>query len=333
MQRDFHYYTIFVLSRMAGFNPTDSKIIAYSSQFVDDSTDSKPIWIKDGKEKIYRFDTVRTAHNGIQFFKWDVQKKIYFPFHFIPEQPLKKNQSFSYLTKPNSPFAQKLVDEAFSDQSDLRLYRIGVALHTFADTWAHANFSGRNHRENDIKKLCRCNNGDYKRCAKIPNFLSDLLRRKVGHVQGARYPDIPSIKIRYLNYQDNVQERYNWEHFLDASENIFKKLVQINYVKDPDAIWSEEKKTIKSLLQGEEDHNEKDIATRCKSWMKTYNHLFKNGYDPDNLRYDPVEWRTEAIRFADSGDIANFLDTHWAKFQQAALKQRYLVLEGMMGLI
>jgi len=148
MQIDFHYYCIFVLANLAGFSQEDAKTIAYSSQFVDDSRDSKRIKIKD-----YAYDTVRTAHNSIYFYKWNVQKKIYFPFHFIPPEVLKNNGSFSYVTKPNSNFAQMVIDEAINDQTDLRLYRMGVALHTYADTWAHQNFSGRKHRENNTENF------------------------------------------------------------------------------------------------------------------------------------------------------------------------------------
>lgn len=67
MQKDFHYYGIYALARCAGFNRDDAHVIAYSSQYVDDSTESEPINVGD-----FVFDTVRTAHLGLKSYGWDV---------------------------------------------------------------------------------------------------------------------------------------------------------------------------------------------------------------------------------------------------------------------
>ena len=38
MNIDFHYGITYVLARLAGLNAEDSKIVAHSSQYVDDAT-------------------------------------------------------------------------------------------------------------------------------------------------------------------------------------------------------------------------------------------------------------------------------------------------------
>ena len=57
MQADFHYYCIFVLANLAKFTPKQARIIAYCSQFVDDSMDSGQIEIGN-----FKYDIVRTGH-------------------------------------------------------------------------------------------------------------------------------------------------------------------------------------------------------------------------------------------------------------------------------
>ncbi|MEA3340124.1 MAG: DUF6765 family protein, partial [Chloroflexota bacterium] len=54
-------------------------------------------------------------------------------------------------------FAELLLEEAAGESQRnrwRRLCRIGVALHTYADTWAHQRFSGRHNRgENDVENI------------------------------------------------------------------------------------------------------------------------------------------------------------------------------------
>ena len=96
MQEDFHYYVVFQLAKLAGFNSDDSGTIAYASQYVDDSTESDPIEPFPDQH----FDTVRTAHYNLGAFDWDVQKKIYMPFHFLPTTiRWLSPENFSYCTE------------------------------------------------------------------------------------------------------------------------------------------------------------------------------------------------------------------------------------------
>ena len=48
MQRDFHFYTIYVLARRAGFSPQEAEIVAYASQFTDDAYSTEAVYTREG---------------------------------------------------------------------------------------------------------------------------------------------------------------------------------------------------------------------------------------------------------------------------------------------
>lgn len=70
MQKDFHYYGIYVLARCAGFNRDDAHVIAYSSQYADHSAESEPVNVGNSV-----FNAVRTARSGLKSYGWDVSFK------------------------------------------------------------------------------------------------------------------------------------------------------------------------------------------------------------------------------------------------------------------
>ena len=324
MQKDFHYYGVFVLSNLAGFSQDEAKTIAYSSQYVDDSTDSKQIRIGD-----YVYDTVRTAHGGIRSFKWNVHKKIYFPFHFLPPQPV-SGKEFSYVTQPDSPFAHLVVDEAIADHSELRLYRIGIALHTFADTWAHQNFSGRKHIENDVRTI-DCYEQDKWQALRRPwDFFLDLLRARVGHLQALEHPDYGYENWRYKNYKGREFFRRNPEEFSNAAQAVLRKLVCAKGNSQPDAsLWGHQAK-IASMVGTPPKDRKSSLESRCGMWVSAYEEFFKSMDSEESFLYDPDEWRDRAIKLAEVGNLEGFLRSDWVRFQRAALKQRYFVLERLM---
>ena len=324
MQKDFHYYGVFVLANLAGFSQREAKTIAYSSQYVDDSTDSKQIRIGD-----YVYDTVRTAHSGIRSFKWNVHKKIYFPFHFLPPEPV-SGKPFSYVTQPDSIFAHLVVDDAIADHSELRLYRIGIALHTFADTWAHQNFSGRKHIENDVRTI-DCYQQDRWQALKRPwDFFLDLLRARVGHLQALEHPDYGYENWRYKNYWGQAVSRRNPEEFAKAAKAVWQKLVGAKGGSQTDEIPSEHLTKITSILSTPPEDSKSSLQSRCILWISAYKELFDSENCATNCLYDPDEWRDRAMMLVKEGNLAEFLQCDWVRFQRAALKQRYFVLERLM---
>ena len=165
MQIDMHYYGTYAIARAAGLKPKDAQVIAYSAQFVDDSTSIDSEIHTDGG-MLYG---VATAHHSLQavgkylFHKirekikhrkvGDVeQRRVWVPFHFYPGN---EGNTFSkkLICRKNSP----LVNEMFDNHIELEkkipyiLQLIGIASHVYMDTFSHYGFSGKSSRNNKVR--------------------------------------------------------------------------------------------------------------------------------------------------------------------------------------
>ena len=170
MNIEFHYYSIYILARHAGFDEKSSFILAYSSQYVDDNTFQCTV-----KTKNKEFTNYISQTNDILKPKKELMR-IYPCFHFFPgdfeeNSAMRKDGKLHLLnTTPNSRNVSTLLQKAIKTAS---LYRIGIALHTYADSFAHQNFVG------------------YYDCF---NAMKGLLKRMVpdiGYADAGFNPDIP----------------------------------------------------------------------------------------------------------------------------------------------
>ena len=150
----FHYYTIYYLAEQAGFGSDDSSVIAYSSQYLDNAL--VRYGVQTDREV---YETLATHHFGF----WDKSREwtVWIPFHFFPGGPEANSGEIAVsssgsrnriatgrvdgATNPlnvvaNSERVKRLLVDALNSRD---LYRVGIALHTYADSWAHQNFSGR----------------------------------------------------------------------------------------------------------------------------------------------------------------------------------------------
>ena len=334
MQKDFHYYCIAVLARAAGFKKKEALTIAYASQYVDDATESEPIKVGE-----LIFEPVRTAHIGLEAFQWSVQKRIFIPFHFIPPVPLRKPGD-TFITAPDSKFARDILTNALNEANpSFRLCRIGIALHTYADTWAHQKFSGRENDENDVEMIRRKKNGKWDRLI-WENMYLDFLP-EIGHAEADHFPDYPFLEWKYKrkHFNDHVT-RDNKEEFLKAARSIYDRLVNTDGAKKKYLNWNDIKPQIQNLI-----HNaEEDLDKRCDRWQREFKGMFK----PASFNYDKYEWRNDALRPSRIKNIkwdklkqsefgklkfnmsTGFYDSMWVQFHRAALKQRHYVLENLL---
>jgi hypothetical protein len=378
MQRDFHYYCVGVLARASGFNIRDSLTIAYSSQYVDDSTESKVVQLKVEKGELY-FDPVRTSYGGLDnlgSLSWAAQKRVYIPFHFIPPRPFrpKLSQTFSFVTEPaangepeyKESFAELLVKKASRESLKnytRRLCRIGIALHTYADSWAHQRFSGRHSQEeNDVENihLYDRESGEYKHLV-LENIFLDMLPR-IGHAEAGVFPDLAHLKWRYNSGNAPMAiERDNTEEFMESAKEIYDVLVEVKKRRPaPPIPWGEIEPDIRELLasgpkvkvtpadqiseQSYAKYHDTDLGVRCKGWQDKFGHLFQPPPKDDFYYYDRRRWRGQALL----GDIdwddwtekdwdemepmelrSGFWDSRWVQFHRAALRQRHFVLENL----
>lgn len=270
MDLDFHYGTIYVLSRWAKFCSANSNLIATSSQFVDDNYDTNPFSDAEEKENIAQGIHVRYSCQNI----WgNVTGKgnceVWIPFHFLPG--LEGDTTDEKLVcKKHSPLAKMLEDrllETTLDNSDFS-FRLGIGLHVFADTWAHQEFAGKNTTLNKVQNLIFSNQGSLIEKA-IGDFIgsSSILSKVVdqlmplGHVAAVHCPDMPYLWWKSGgHFKDG---RKNWDEFMEASEEIFRLLQSVSC--EPVTGLSDEQKDL--LMDCFKGIQSDDINKRYEEWV------------------------------------------------------------------
>jgi hypothetical protein len=364
MLEDFHYYCVAVVARAAGFPPEDALTIAYASQYVDHATESRLIYL-DAEGDALRFDPVRSAHYGLGTVNWSTQKRIFIPFHFLPPEPFHPEQRphFSFETAPGSRFAHLLLSQAAAEPLEnhkRRLCRIGVALHTFADTWAHQTFTGRRSPgENEAHSLQIY---DRERGTFQPLGLERLLLKlapQIGHAEAGLYPDLAYARWRYSPQHDpeSMYERDNTPAFLTAAQAVYRLLLKmVKKNTAPIIAWEQLEPTFRRLFSEEPAQPAPPLAgwlnplrrllrtryldSRCSAWRDVFQDFFQA--DGHAYRYTRETWRRQALK----GKVAwdrfssrdwdreqpyrirpNFWDSLWVHFHRAALQQRHYVLE------
>lgn len=201
---EFHYYTIGYLARAAGFSDDEASVLAYSSQYLDNALVCYEVAHRRGT---YR--TLVTHHFGF----WDQEQEwaVWIPFHFYPaantvaSPPRRDDRTNPLDVQPNSIPAKQMLIGALKSRN---LYRIGIALHTYADTWAHRNFSGRNEPWNRIDE--------------------DSPVPPIGHAQARRDPDAVDAVWHDPRLEAPHDRVDNRERFLLAAGRIYRYLATYN---------------------------------------------------------------------------------------------------------
>ena len=169
MQKDMHYYGTYAIARAAGLQPQDARVIAYSAQFVDDSTMDDSLMHEDGG-LLYG---VATAHHptqaGTQYLRYRIknffnkiingnrianlnQRRMWIPFHFYPGNE-GDTLSEKLICRKNSFLVNEMFDNHIQQtkENPYILQLIGIASHVYMDTFSHYGFSGMSSRNNKIK--------------------------------------------------------------------------------------------------------------------------------------------------------------------------------------
>jgi len=170
MDIEFHYYITYLIASRAGLPPPEALILAWASQYTDDNT--MIFTIDAGRPTEYTNYISQTA-NILK--PRQTLMRIYPLFHFIPGDPQaptawRKDGAMHWLnTTPGSENANLILDAALATGD---LYRIGIACHAYADTWAHQNFVGYSNEFNALTDILFT--------AVVPN---------VGHADALFHPD------------------------------------------------------------------------------------------------------------------------------------------------
>lgn len=321
-----------------GFSSEDAQIIAYASQFVDDAVDHKKMKVDGHLEILSKrfsdetFDPICSAHRGLQFLKGlkeEVQNKIYIPFHFLPDLESIKSKDESFLVKANGKLAKKLVVLAKTELSKKlgetrikNLIRLGIALHVYADTWAHQNFSGKHSpRDNDIDNIEIFKDGQWEKISLLRQIEYNSFP-DIGHAEAVSFPDYSHLKWRYKKLSSSkVHERDNTQIFIEAAENIFNMFIGI----EKNASWVEIKQKLSECFSLDTEN----VDEKFKKFQKVFPEI--------GFYYDETQWRSEALRVTKSSKITKILkddkksyvlgsDKKWFYFHFAALEQREYIM-------
>jgi len=202
MDIEFHYYLTYLIAARAGLPPPDALTLAWACQYTDDNT---MICVIDAGLPTEYTNYISQTANILKPRR--TLMRIYPLFHFLPGDPQaptawRKDGAMHWLnTTPNSENANLILDAALATGN---LYRIGIACHGYADTWAHQNFAGYLNEFNAMTGPID---------AAIPD---------IGHADAQNAPDRPA-----LVWQDDrlLNERVdNRARFLDAAAGLYRRL-------------------------------------------------------------------------------------------------------------
>jgi len=223
MNREFHYYVIWYLAAKAGFPFDDCSTIAIASQMVDDARLSWRIESAAGQEYM-----TEVTQNYI-FWDKNIAKNVYLPFHFLPGDPSVSaamrtdGQTHPLVVSADSENARMLLIEALKTEN---LYRIGIALHMYADTWAHQNFTGTQDALNAM-------NSNTSRTS-MPHAAGML--PPIGHLHAGTTPDIPHACWKDTRLKAKYGTIANRTRFLEAARMIYRFLCTFRHSRfDDDA--------------------------------------------------------------------------------------------------
>ena len=293
MEKDFHYYLIYSLAAMT--QQQDAEIIAFASQFVDDNNERQ--FFIDGREcpfpsKIasdggyyYPIMTQSMSPRSLDMY---IHKYVFVPFHFLPgdDTVVIKGKRNKMNTTPNSQNAQALLNGAIKSNN---LYRLGITLHTYADTWSHQNFTGLWEEWNSVYPWYRIDK------SYVPN---------IGHAEAGHSPDV--ISETWTDYRLD-KKIVNVDRAYDAVRAIYKNLKRKSG-KGPN--WGDIRLKYKKLLniQGYDDR------------VKAIVNFTKAETGVDIPKYERNKWIGQALD-TEGTEVKmkpNFEQSDWYHFHQAA---------------
>ncbi|MBW1783097.1 MAG: hypothetical protein JRL30_20430 [Deltaproteobacteria bacterium] len=218
MKIDAHYYAVLAFARAIGFNKDSACQIAYASQFVDDAKINLMYLKEDPGAEVkhdvfdgqHLFLNMATCHSytRVKTFNYGAMINNTCAFHFVPGC---EGTRFSekLRCKEDSEIANNILKKALEQADPIKL---GIVLHTYADTFSHQDFSGLLSKVNDIQK-CKAISDlplDWRDMAyKIGSFVVKLVKKDMmdrlldkglpayGHGQAAWFPDLPYLTWAY----------------------------------------------------------------------------------------------------------------------------------------
>lgn len=313
MDIEFHYWITGLVAFRAGFSRNEALTIAYASQYVDENDINYAILNRSDGKPYYNF--MSQTMNILK--PKDTLMRIYPLFHFIPGDPMaitarRRDGALHLLnTTPDSENANAMLDTAFKAHEDTRLYRIGIASHSFVDTWAHQNFIGWYSHHNQI-----------------------VLKPApaIGHAPAGHPPDWISHVWTDERLVDG--EVSNRDRFLDAAEALYKKYCAYQKSQGKEDLsgeWPDVEADLISLCGPTyTGDNLQHQETRIKNYKKRLSWFPE--FDEEEWFDAAIDTEVRGLKDNPDGILHGFTifkdrhywkegvrheDSHWYRFQQA----------------
>lgn len=324
MDIEFHYWITGLVAQRAGFTPAESQTIAYAAQYIDENDISYTILDREGKSAPY----INFMSQTMNILKpKDTLMRIYPIFHFVPGDPdadtARRRDGKMHLlnTTPDSEYANDMLDAAFKADDATRLYRIGVASHTYVDTWAHQNFIGWYDAFNEIELLKPVPAIGHAPAEHHPDWVSYLWidpRLVEGEISNrTRFIDAAhALFLKYCAYQvsqGQVDKRADWQTLLTELDTIMGR----TYSGERQLYQEQRLKSYRNRLQDFPEFDEEAwfnaaIHTDVRGLKDNPNGLL-NGF---TLFKDKYYWREDVEKEK----------TDWYRFQEAVKEhERYCI--------
>jgi len=356
VKKDAHYYSILAFCRACGFTKESSHIIAFASQYVDDAkinlmyvvnpTEDIALETVDHRPALFNMATCH-SYFKIKTFNYEAMVNNTCAFHFVPGC---KGENFTKRLRcmEESPVIMDILHDVLAEEN---LFKLGIVLHAYADTFSHQGFSGMLSKVNDIKNYkAKSEVGIIDRTLhKIKEFtkdkydgLFDFFLPAYGHGQALDFPDLPYLIWSYeYDYSDEFNGNFkkvvidNRERYQRAFNRI--KVHLENYLlKHPKYAEPEIKYSHFDLLMDTLIYEAPD-KIREETWVRL---LLDEGLFLENdlktIIYDQNEWLKEAFanfnprlfntRKIDQVVLAgNFANTCWYRYYLAVkwYKQKF----------
>ena len=314
MDREFHYFATGLIAKRAGFRERDAEILARACRFVDQNNVALRVRDPDRPEKVYENAVSQT----VDILRPQSELMCIYPlFHFLPGDPEAESarrcdgKMHILNTTPDSDVANQLLDLACKAPPDIRLYRIGVASHAFADTWAHQNFVGWHDSFNSME--------------------FDLLRPEIGHAEAGHRPDW--IGYLWRDHRLLEPEVDNTERFIAAARALFFKYCAHRRRlgrKDRSPEWSRLERELRHIFG--EKYGGDELRFREERLQRFRNKLDLGTFTERDWVEDAMDIDVRGLRDSHQGFRAKLTlfpdryywkpnvakeDTHWYRFQEA----------------
>lgn len=258
MQIDGHHAGTYVAARLAGFGHGDAQTVAYAAQYVDDATNDGII---EFSNSAFMYARTACAHRMIDADNLlEIKNHLaWLPFHFLPGNDLlpagevpNGGEQRQLVCRPDSPVARDMLRLALTERDSPRaLQRLGIAMHVYADTFAHQGFVGMMSPANRIREVtCGDETLDKRirtaterrllfrvqhKLRSVAGFMATLFavswhrhlspwafavdffgHDPLGHAAAGCFPDLPFLSWQFRNADELLIHRDNRAIYLDA---------------------------------------------------------------------------------------------------------------------